>query len=160
MTGPDLGRRRILHTAVVSVVAALGGTLASVLVAFSIKLPGDRSNGRWVKAAALADLVPGEPHPAFLSVPQTSGWFRTRSRQVVYLTRTADNQVRAMSAVCTHLGCLVKWDVATGQFRCPCHGGIYDRSGNVAAGPPPRALQVISVRLERTPDETTVLVRV
>jgi Rieske Fe-S protein len=113
-----------------------------------------------MRAAALVDLVPGEPHPAVLSVPDTSGWFRTRTRQVVYLVRSSDNQVRAISAVCTHLGCLVRWDARTERFHCPCHGGVYDRSGAVVAGPPPRPLQPIAVKVEKTADETTVLVRV
>lgn len=48
--------------------------------------------------------------------------------------------VRAFGAVCTHLGCLVRWNPSSRTFDCPCHGGKYDSDGRVIAGPPPRDL--------------------
>jgi menaquinol-cytochrome c reductase iron-sulfur subunit len=33
-------------------------------------------------------------------------------------------------------------------FMCPCHGGVYYKDGNVAAGPPPRPLVRYAVRVE------------
>jgi cytochrome b6-f complex iron-sulfur subunit len=44
----------------------------------------------------------------------------------------------AMSAVCTHLGCVVQ-ESENGLF-CPCHGSLFDQQGRVKAGPAPRAL--------------------
>jgi Rieske Fe-S protein len=63
-----------------------------------------------------------------------------------------------MSALCTHLGCQVRWDGADKKFHCPCHGGVYDPSGQVLEGPPPRPLDVVEARLD--PSDGTVLVRV
>ena len=50
-------------------------------------------------------------------------------------------ELRAFSAVCTHLGCLVKWQPAESQFVCPCHGGKFDANGINIAGPPPAPLR-------------------
>ncbi len=47
---------------------------------------------------------------------------------------------KALSAVCTHLGCLVGWDQARGQIACPCHGGVFNVDGKVISGPPPKPL--------------------
>jgi Rieske Fe-S protein len=47
---------------------------------------------------------------------------------------------------CTHLGCRVRRDPATGGFACPCHGSRFDRDGAVLAGPAPRALERLPVR--------------
>lgn len=44
----------------------------------------------------------------------------------------------AISAICTHLGCIV-YSTETG-FRCPCHGSVYNDEGKVIAGPAPRNL--------------------
>ena len=44
----------------------------------------------------------------------------------------------AISAVCTHLGCIVK-NLADG-FACPCHGSRFDSQGRVVGGPAPRPL--------------------
>ena len=57
----------------------------------------------------------------------------------VIIIRTAQG-FKALSAVCTHLGCLVGWDQARGQIVCPCHGGVFNVEGRVVSGPPPKAL--------------------
>ena len=52
---------------------------------------------------------------------------------------------KAFDSTCTHLGCLVKWDSQSNGFKCPCHGGTYDKDGQVTAGPPPAALKRFNV---------------
>ena len=49
----------------------------------------------------------------------------------------------AVSATCTHLGCLVEQGAA--GLRCPCHGSQYDRTGAVATGPATRPLPHFAV---------------
>ena len=53
-------------------------------------------------------------------------------------------QFKAYSAVCTHLGCLVRWDAQQKAFKCPCHAGTFDQSGKVVSGPPPKPLAEFS----------------
>lgn len=50
------------------------------------------------------------------------------------------DNLNILSNSCAHLGCPVRWKVigGTGEFLCPCHGGIYDINGHYVAGPPPR----------------------
>ena len=57
--------------------------------------------------------------------------------------RTPDGQFRAFSAVCTHLDCTVQYKADTSQIWCACHNGLYDLSGNVVSGPPPRPLETL-----------------
>jgi cytochrome b6-f complex iron-sulfur subunit len=57
--------------------------------------------------------------------------------------------LRAYSAVCTHFGCIVKWDADKNQIACPCHDGFFDPAdGSVIAGPPPEALMTLSVQVK------------
>lgn len=44
-------------------------------------------------------------------------------------------QIIALSAVCTHMGCLVQWQHADRQFHCPCHDGIFAASGVEVVAP-------------------------
>ncbi len=53
----------------------------------------------------------------------------------------------ALSAVCTHLGCIVQWVPKKDEFLCPCHGGRYTIDGKVIAGPPPKPLPSIPVAM-------------
>ena len=57
-------------------------------------------------------------------------------------------EVRAFSAVCTHLGCIVSWKKDEGIFFCPCHAGKFDSNGNVISGPPPKPLLRYGVKVE------------
>lgn len=52
--------------------------------------------------------------------------------------------IRAMSLICTHLGCIVGRE-ADGGFLCPCHGSKFDPEGEPTAGPAPRALTWLAI---------------
>ena len=64
--------------------------------------------------------------------------------QQVYIVRT-DKGMWALSAVCTHLGCITEWKPESNQVACPCHGSKFSRTGNVEAGPAPRPLPHFAV---------------
>ena len=76
--------------------------------------------------------------------------------QRFYLSRV-ESGFLALYRKCVHLGCVIPWaadevsedDLATeGRFKCPCHGGIYDRYGVVHAGPPPRPMDLFPITIE------------
>jgi len=73
----------------------------------------------------------------------------------VFVIRTAD-EVRAFSAICTHLQCVVQYSSEHKRFECPCHGGVYAIDGSNIAGPPPRPLEELTVTIA----EGSILVRV
>lgn len=57
----------------------------------------------------------------------------------IYIVRTSEGFF-ALSAVCTHLGCLTAWNQELGIIACPCHGSKFNRDGVKIAGPAPRPL--------------------
>lgn len=63
------------------------------------------------------------------------------------LISTPDGELRAFSAVCTHLTCTVNYDGETETLFCPCHNGRFDLAGNVISGPPPRPLEAFQVEI-------------
>ena len=65
------------------------------------------------------------------------------------LIHLEDGELRAYEQKCTHLSCAVFYKPGTGQIECPCHNGWFDaRTGEVIAGPPPRALPRLDVVLK------------
>ena len=61
------------------------------------------------------------------------------------LIRKRGGELVALSAVCTHLGCIVQWEKDKQDFLCPCHGGHYNVEGAVTSGPPPKPLAKLPV---------------
>lgn len=66
--------------------------------------------------------------------------------QQVYIVRMPAG-FYAVSAVCTHLGCITQWKPEDNQIACPCHGSKFTREGRKLAGPAPRPLPHFAVRL-------------
>ncbi|MES2638024.1 MAG: FAD-dependent oxidoreductase [Myxococcota bacterium] len=137
--------RRDSMTAIVLPLAerlrALGGTIRTSTRVRRIDAEGKKVTGVVVEAgAAAADT---------LSLPATdvpaTGWAEVRDATgaPVFVSRT-ESGLTALDGRCTHKGCPVGLDTATGGFRCPCHGGTFDRRGAVTGGPPPRALDVLA----------------
>ena len=60
--------------------------------------------------------------------------------------RSDEGQLHAMSAVCTHLGCIVKWNKAEKSWDCPCHGSRFDSVGRVINGPATKDLEAVEIR--------------
>lgn len=55
---------------------------------------------------------------------------------------------RVFSGICTHLGCIVQWKPEEEHFYCPCHKGVFEKTGQVISGPPPRPLDEYKVEVE------------
>ena len=54
---------------------------------------------------------------------------------------------RALYMVCTHLGCLYKWEPSANRFECPCHGSKFSREGHYIEGPAPRSLDQFLIEI-------------
>ena len=60
--------------------------------------------------------------------------------------------VVAVSAACTHMGCIVQWQDSDRKFHCPCHGGLFTEYGKTDTGAPLRYLKPLP-RLKTHVDE-------
>ena len=65
----------------------------------------------------------------------------------VYIVNV-DDSYKVFSGICTHLGCIIRWEQEKERFYCPCHKGIFDKTGQVIGGPPPRPLDEYRVEVE------------
>lgn len=70
------------------------------------------------------------------------------------IVRTAGGDLKAFSASCTHLACIVQYDPDSKMIICACHNGIYDLTGKNVSGPPPRPLEEFTVNVKG--DDVTV----
>lgn len=89
--------------------------------------------------------------------PNAAAIFKFGSKPGI-VVRTPDGDLRAFSAVCSHLDCTVQYKADTTQLWCACHNGTYDLGGNVVSGPPPRALEKFTVNLRGEGDDAEIVV--
>jgi len=66
--------------------------------------------------------------------------------QQVYIVRMPEG-FYAVSAVCTHLGCVTQWKPDAGMIACPCHGSKFKPDGTKIEGPAPRPLPHFAISL-------------
>jgi cytochrome b6-f complex iron-sulfur subunit len=94
----------------------------------------------WARAQGLVTSV-GIPTKD-LPVEGSATMFLFGSRPALLIHYT-DGHYASFDAVCSHLGCTVRFEPQNKRIYCPCHGGTYDmETGAVVAGPPPRGLKV------------------
>ena len=67
----------------------------------------------------------------------------------VMIVKNEEGQIKAFSAVCTHLGCIVEFRSADRKFHCNCHGSVFDYNGKNVSGPAPRPLQPYRVEIRQ-----------
>jgi cytochrome b6-f complex iron-sulfur subunit len=67
--------------------------------------------------------------------------------QEVIVINTGGGNYSALSAICTHQGCIVGYNSGTGNIQCPCHGSVYTTGGIVVTGPAPSPLTKYPVTL-------------
>jgi Rieske Fe-S protein len=76
----------------------------------------------------------------------TAEIFKFGSRAGI-LVRTPSGELRAFSAVCTHLSCIVQYRPDLGHIWCACHNGHFDLNGRNISGPPPAPLEAFAVNV-------------
>ncbi|HEY7573927.1 MAG TPA: Rieske 2Fe-2S domain-containing protein [Thermoanaerobaculia bacterium] len=67
--------------------------------------------------------------------------------KAILLLRTASGELRALTAMCTHLACTVQYRPERADIWCACHNGVYDLNGTNVSGPPPRPLAKLEVNV-------------
>jgi Rieske Fe-S protein len=102
----------------------------------------------WLRLGSIDKVELGVPTLFKTTIERTSGWITDREELSVYVITNDGREFTALSNVCTHLGCRVRWIPDREEFFCPCHNGVFDRSGAVVSGPPPRALDAYEVQVE------------
>ena len=78
----------------------------------------------------------------------TPGTVTLLAQHRVFIVRSADGPFHALSAVCTHLGCMTGFRASAGVIACPCHGSKFNAvDGTVLDGPAPVPLVTLELRL-------------
>lgn len=106
---------------------------------------GATSAAEWIDLGPAAEITEGPWKARRFRREVEDLWKTTILDESVYLRRHG-GAIEAVSAVCTHTGCLVQR--LAGGFGCPCHKSDFDEEGRPISGPAPRPLDRLETRIE------------
>src|SRR5271169_3208947 len=130
-TGSEMNRRDFLNEITLGALGIAG--LGSVAVSYQYFSPNVLFEPSTTFRAGNPDLYPVHS-VTFLQDQQ------------VYIVRMPEG-FYAVSAVCTHLGCITQWKPEVDMIACPCHGSKFKLDGTKIEGPAPRSLPHFAISL-------------
>ncbi len=145
----QLSRRNFLAIMTGAIGGLIGMALSIPAIAYLVG-PALKTGSveNWVRIGSSGKVELGTPTLFKTTIERQTGWLKSQEEVSVYILTDNGRDFIALSNICTHLGCRVRWIADRQEFFCPCHNGIFDKEGNVVAGPPPRPLDRYSVKLE------------
>ena len=102
----------------------------------------------WTRLGSINKVELGTPTLFKANIKYNTGWLVEEEKIGVYVLTDNGREFIAMSNICTHLGCRVRWIAEQELFLSPCHNGKFDRQGKVISGPPPRPLDRYELKIE------------
>jgi cytochrome b6-f complex iron-sulfur subunit len=132
-----LSRRGLLKYTLLgfSALATAGGVLTPII---AYLWPPRKAASQAGERVAVADST---------ELPIGTGQVYSVNNQPVIVVHTPDG-FKALSATCTHLGCIVSWNEQRQVIACPCHQAFFNTNGAVISGPPPAPLATYRVQEE------------
>lgn len=143
----EMSRREFIEKGVWGIAGIFSLILAVPLVGYFFDVLFKSASEQWIPVCTLDQinsLTPTEFTVAFQGENAPSQWNDVRG--VFVILRGTD--VLAFSNICTHMSCSVRWLDYRQQILCPCHGGVYDRWGQLAGGPPAYSLPIYPTQVQ------------
>lgn len=143
-----LSRRDAMKMAV-SLIGGLIGTAVGIpAIAYIIGPALKKDEEDWIRVGSLSTIETGTPTLFKPRATRQNGWIIDEEEVGVFVLTEDGRNYHALSNICTHLGCRVRWIAETEQFFSPCHNGVFDKHGFVVSGPPPRPLDEFETKIE------------
>ncbi len=141
----DFPGRRSFLALLLGLGTVVVGALLSVPLFRFVLFPVFKSTTgtKWATIGAISKFASiSSPVEEDMNVEQQDGWREIYSQKSVFVIpwHNSNGNVRVLSAICPHMGCLVHFDKEANQFHCPCHGSIFAADGALVRGPAQRGL--------------------
>ena len=142
-----LARRRFLSRISIALSTLAAAVVGVPVIGFLVSPLARKPPRVWRAVGAVDHFKVGETVSVNFDDASPLPWSGVTARTAAWLRRDGESGFTAFSVNCTHLGCPVRWFAEPKLFLCPCHGGVYNADGSVAAGPPPKPLGRYPVRV-------------
>jgi Rieske Fe-S protein len=160
--GESMTRRTVLSISVQAVGGVAIAAVALPAVGFAVAPLFEQEKESWQAVGPTSDFTPDTYRAVVITaveglgeVGKTTAYIRQGNPEITnspeakakgYPPETPDEYI-AISTRCAHVGCPVRFVQASGNFICPCHGGVYGFVGERIGGPPVRPLDRFQTRI-------------
>lgn len=143
-----MSRRKFMGIATCAIGGLIGLALGIPAIAFIVGPALKKDEQDWIRLGAVSKVELGTPTLFKANIKRQTGWIVSEEDYFVYVLTENGRDFIAMTNVCSHLGCRVRWITDDDHFICPCHDAAFNKDGSVAFGPPPSALDRFEVKIE------------
>lgn len=145
----ELGRRQLFARICYAAGGAIGALATLPVIGFVLAPVFRLPKPVWRGVGTVDTFKLGATVRVEYEDPSPRPWAGVTAHTAAWLRRLGPEEFEAYSINCRHLGCPVRWVGDAELFMCPCHGGVYNKDGTVAAGPPPHPLEKYPVRVKK-----------
>ena len=153
-----MNRRTAFSIGVQAIGGIAGAAILLPAIGFAAAPLFEQEKEPWQAVGPTSDFSPDTYRPVVITAVEnigetgkTTAYIRRGNPQVTanqtkYPPESPDEYI-AISTRCAHVGCPVRFVQASGNFICPCHGGVYGFLGERIGGPPVRPLDRFQTRV-------------
>lgn len=145
---PKISRRDAMKLTIVGIGGVIGAAIGLPAIPYIVGPALKPASEEWIRLGTITKVEISNPTLFKTTIETQTGWITTEEEISAYIITEDGQNYVALSNVCTHLGCRVRWIAEQKSFFCPCHNGVFDKDGNVTSGPPPRPLDRYETKVE------------
>lgn len=144
-----INRRQFLGVATWSLGGLIGVIMGIPAIAYILgPALAKKEDSGWTRLGSIQKVELGIPTLFKIKMEHQTGWIVEAQEHSIFVLSENGRDFIAMSNICTHLGCRVRWIADQEVFFSPCHNGVFDKQGYVISGPPPRPLDRYEIKIE------------
>ena len=144
-----LDRRQFMSLVTGAISAIIGLGLGIPAIAYIVGPSLKKIEAQnWINLGSVSKVELGIPTLFKTKIQRQTGWIVNEEEISIYVLTENGRDFVAMSNICTHLGCRIRWIDDREEFFCPCHNGVFDKDGGIVAGPVPKPLDRFETKVE------------
>ncbi|HEY5902029.1 MAG TPA: ubiquinol-cytochrome c reductase iron-sulfur subunit [Anaerolineales bacterium] len=147
-SGGKMSRRDMMKAAIFGIGGLISASIVVPAIGYIVGPALKQAQDTWIRLGSVSKVQLNEPTLFKATVETQTGWIDTQEEVSAYVLTENGKDFAALSNICTHLGCRIRWIAEEGKFFCPCHNGVFARDGSVVSGPPPRPLDRFETKVE------------
>jgi menaquinol-cytochrome c reductase iron-sulfur subunit len=141
-------RKKFLKTASSSIVIITTGLLSIPFISAIINPNQKKITHSFSKATNLESIQENKPVNIPILTSSRDAYLHETVMHNIWIVRKSNDNITAFSPICPHLGCSYNWNSSTKQFKCPCHGSVFNINGKLLSGPAPRGLDTLPIKIK------------